>query len=104
MEPVRTPSQAIVIFIFLMITIFNINNEESTSPSSYTELYHDPEEWVEGTASINIQSAYLQKEEEKEKASTMDTMYHMVNYQEPNRVRSKFTNFVHPVSVAWPVR
>ena len=102
MEPVRTPSQSIVIFIFLMITIFNFNSEESTSPSSYTELYHDPEEWVEGTA--NTQSAYLRPSLQKKKTSPTDTIYHMVNYQEPNRVRSKFTNFVHPVSVAWPVR
>ena len=85
-----------------MITIFNFNNDETTSPSSYTELYDDPEEWVVGKD--NVQSASLKFSPQNKKTSTTDTLYHRVNYQEPNRLQSKFTNFMHPVSVAWPVR
>ena len=92
MEPVRTPSQSVVIFIFLMITIFNFNHEENSPTLVYTELYNDPNEWVEKTAS------YHQSHPQQKKVPTADTLYHRMSYQEEKKLRSKFTNLWNPVS------
>lgn len=104
MEPVRTSSQSVVIFIFLMITIFSFNNDDNTAPSSYTELYREPEEWAVRTSSR--QSSYLHPELQKRQTSAIDrdTLYHRANYQELKRLRNKFTDFVHPVGVVWAAR
>lgn len=104
MEAVRTPSQSIVIFIFLMATIFDFSNEEGMPQSSYAhaQWFRDSEEVVK--ESDIIHASYNQPGLQKTKASEADTLYHVVDYQEYKRLRSKFTNFVYPVSIAWPAR
>jgi len=104
MEPVRTPSQALVIFIFLMITIFNFNTEEEhEQPSStYAELYHTPETWALGAD--NIPSIHQQRGLQNMAPHPADTntLFHLVNYQEVKKQRNKLTNFVR--SAVWTMR
>lgn len=103
MEPVRTPSQAIVILVFLIITIFTFDNDETTTPDSYTELYLKPGERLDTSysQSVNFQLNHSYK---KAPLSHPDNIYNKVNYhQGPDYLQRRFTNFVHPVVVAWPV-
>jgi hypothetical protein len=99
MEPVRTPSQSVVIFMFLMITLFTYKGKDTTN--LYTELYQESEKLAEETASVN--AVYIQI---PKKSSLADTIYHSqrINDREKTRLRNRFSIFAYPVSLVQSTR
>ena len=91
MEPVRTPSQSIVIFIFLMITLFTYQGKDTRK--TYTELYQDSEKLTTEIIPVNAVSYKIPKN-----LSLQDTLYHMVNTRKEKVNWNKFTIFAYPVS------
>ncbi len=91
MEPIRTPSQSVVIFLFLMITLFTYQGKDTED--TYAELHQDSEKLATETSSVN--AAY---HEIPKNGPFPDTLYHMANTRKEKINRNKFSIFAYPVS------
>lgn len=99
MEPVRTPSQSVVIFMFLMITLFTYKGKDTDN--TYTELYQESEKLADETTSVNDTYYQIPK-----KSSLSDTLYRnqQVNTQQEKRLTNRFSIFAYPVSLVRSAR
>jgi hypothetical protein len=99
MEPVRTPSQSVVIFMFLMITLFTYQGKDTNN--TYTEPYQKSEK--SAAATVSVKTTYYQI---PKKSSQSDTLYHdqQVNNREEKRLRNRFSISAYPVSLVQSTR
>ena len=85
MEPIRTPSQSIVIFIFLMVTLFTYQG--NGDDKMYAERYQEAEKFATGPVSMYANHYQIQKN-----PSLSDSLNHSHRASTQGRKGRKFKN------------